>query len=108
MVTTSPSSLFGKKVRVSFKDGPMAGKAFDHTFRKDGSVTFGAPDDKTTSSSDAAVEKLSDGTFIASYMGPKGFTLTLGLNLLTGKMVAYSSDGKTWSKQKGRCKMVAK
>ena len=101
MATPLPASLVGRKLRFTFDDGPMAGKAFDHTFSKEGTVAFGPPGGKTSASDQATLEKIADGCFLASYLGPKGFTLTVVINAADGKIVAISSDGKTWAKQTG-------
>lgn len=107
MATKTPTTLVGHKLRFTFADGPMAGKAFDHTFHKDGSVEFGPPDGPTSESKHASVAKVADGFFLASYLGPKGYTLTVGIDAAGGKLVAISSDGKVWSKQVGSFELVA-
>ena len=101
MSDKSINTLVDRKLRFTFDDGPMAGKSFDHVFHKDGSVEFGAPGAATTTSKDAALVKVADGFFLASYLGPKGYTLTIGIDAEGGKLVAFSSDGKQWSKQVG-------
>ncbi|MEP7043851.1 MAG: hypothetical protein ABI843_12360, partial [Dokdonella sp.] len=106
MATKIPTTLVGHKLRFSFTDGPMAGKAFDHTFHKNGSVEFGPPGGPTTESKHAIVAKVADGFFLASYLGPKGYTLTVGIDAAGGKLVAISSDGKDWSKQVGYFELV--
>ncbi len=106
MTAKTPTTLVGHTVRFTFADGPMAGKAFDHTFHKNGTVEFGPPGGPATTSEHATVAKIADGVFLASYLGPKGYTLTVGIDTAVGKLVAISSDGKDWSKQAGSFEWV--
>src|SRR6185436_6391097 len=100
-------TLVGKTLRFHFTDGPMKGKDFDHVFRQDGSVEWGAPGGDTTTNDKATLVKVGDGCFLASYLGAKGYTLTTALNAQTGKIVAVASDGKDWSTQHGTFKVVS-
>ena len=99
-------TLVGKTLRFHFSDGPMKGKDFDHVFRQDGSVEWGAPGGDKTKNDKATLVKVGDGCFLASYLGAKGYTLTTALNSQTGKLVAVASDGKEWSTQHGTFKVV--
>jgi hypothetical protein len=103
---TNPPTLHGKALRFRFSDGAMSGKSFDHTFHRDGTVSWGPADGEATKSDKAAIEKIGDGCFVASYLGAKGYTLTAAFNLKSGKLVAFASDGKDWSRQDGQAELV--
>jgi phenolic acid decarboxylase len=98
-------SLYGKTLRLTFTDGAMAGKTYDHVFHKDGTVVFsavdGATQGKPTSEKDSAAVKVADGIFVISYLGASGYTLTTVLNLLEKKLVCFASNNKEWSQQTG-------
>ena len=104
---TAPQNLEGKTVRFHFSTGPMKGKTFDHTFNRDGTVEWGAPDGDKTKNGNAAIAKVADNVFVGSYMSDKGNTLTTTMNLETGKLVAFASDGKQWSRHDGTVEVVA-
>jgi len=100
------SRLSGKTLRFHFSDGPMQGKDFDHTFRGD-KVEWGAAGGDKTTTSDGTLVRLDDDCYVGSYMGTNGYTLTAAMNLATGELHAFASDGKNWSAHNGRVEMLA-
>jgi hypothetical protein len=107
---TEIDSLYGKTLRWTFTDGPMAGATYDHTFHKDGSVEFasveGAEAGKPTRQKNAAAVKVADDVFAVSYLGDSGYTLTVILNFQQMKMVGFASNDKQWSQQKGTFELL--
>jgi hypothetical protein len=102
---TMSNSLDGKTLRFHFDDGPMKGKDFDHTFHGD-KVDWGAAGTNKLTTSDGKLEKFGDDCYVGSYMGPNGYTLTAAMNLKSGKLVAFASDGKEWSEHNGTVQRV--
>ncbi len=95
----------GKTIRFTFDDGPMAKKSFDHTFNDDGSLSFKMLDDKGEGKS-TRVEKYEIATVsadvtVVSYLGSGGYTLTVALDMKNKKLVAFSSNDKGVSVQRG-------
>jgi phenolic acid decarboxylase len=103
-------SLYGKTLRWTFTDGPMAGATYDHTFHKDGTVDFrsveGSKQGKPTHEKNAAAVKVADDVFVVSYLGASGYTLTVVLNLKHMNMVGFASNDKEWSQHKGTFEIV--
>jgi len=99
-------SVEGKTLRFHFDDGPMKGKEFDHTFRGD-KVDWGAAGSDKKTTSEGKLVRIGEDCYIGSYIGPNGYTLTTAMNLATGKLYAFASDGKEWSKHNGTVKKVA-
>ena len=100
MKTHTPS-LQDKTLRFHFSNGVMKGKEYDHTFHKDGTVEWGPAGGKMSRNGNAAITRVSDSVYVASYMSEKGYTLTTTFDIDTGKLVSFASDGKEWSKQEG-------
>ena len=98
-------SLYGKTLRWTFTDGPVAGKTFEHTFNEDGTVVFRGVDEnekgKSTRVKDSAVVKITNEVFAVSYLADSGYTLTVLLNLDRGEMAGFASNDKQWFQQKG-------
>ena len=103
--THTNASLDGKTLRFHFSDGPMKGKEFDHTFHGD-KVDWGAAGSGKMTTSDGKLLRIGDDCYIGSYMGPNGYTLTTAMNLATGKLFAFASDGKQWSEHNGTVRQV--
>jgi hypothetical protein len=99
-------TLDGKTLRFHFSDGPMKGKDFDHTFHGD-KVDWGAAGSGKMTTSEGKLLRIGDDCYIGSYMGPNGYTLTTAMNLATGKLFAFASDGKQWSGHNGTVRQVA-
>ncbi len=99
-------SAEGKTLRFHFDDGPMKGKEFDHTFRGD-KVDWGAVGSAKKTTSEGRLVRIGEDCYVGSYIGPNGYTLTTAMNLATGKLYAFASDGKEWSEHNGTVKKVA-
>ena len=104
--SNSMQNLEGKTLRFHFSNGPMKGKAYDHTFNDDGTVEWGPEGGAKTKNENAAIERLGEDVFVGSYMSDKGYTLTTTFNLDTGKLVSFASDGKDWSRHEGTVEVV--
>jgi hypothetical protein len=104
------NTLYGKTLRWTFTDGPMAGATYDHTFHKNGTVDFRSVEEskpgKPTHEKNAAAVKVADDIFVVSYLGASGYTLTVVLNLQDMNMIGFASNDKDWSQQKGRFEIV--
>src|SRR5689334_16190816 len=104
-------SLRGKTVRWTFADGPVAGMRFEHTFNDDGSVVWRILDGPGKGASArevrCATERVSDEAHTISYLAASGHTLTAVLNVATGRMVAFASNDKEWSRQSGTFEVVS-
>jgi len=84
----------------------MKGRDFDHVFHSNGKVSWGPADSEKKTESVGALEKVGDDCFVGSYMGSNGYTLTSAINLATGMLVSFASNGAEWSKQNGTVTMV--
>ena len=100
----------GKTLRWTFEDGPVAGRAFEHTFNADGTVSYlmagGASGDKPTTEKKYEVERVSDDVFAVSYLAASGYTLTTVLDFKSGKAVAFASNEKELTVQHGTFETV--
>src|SRR5688572_17941752 len=99
------NQITGHALRWRFADGHMAGKAFDHTFSRNGSVTFrevdGDPNAKPGMAEQYQVASLGQDVHAVSYLSPSGYTLTVVLDYKTRKLVAFASNEKTLTMQHG-------
>ena len=105
----SADPLRGKSIRWSYDDGPMAGKAFEHTFAADGMVTWreigGKPSAPTVGGEPSAkyeVALVADGLFAVSYLAGSGWTLTTIVDEKTSKIVSFASNEKMLVTQHGK------
>jgi hypothetical protein len=99
-----PSSLHGKTLRWTFKDGPVRGHIFEHTFASNGSLRWRSTgaDAKDHHENASAAVKVSDDVHLVSYLSKEsGYTLTVALNLKTGTAIGFASNGKDWVQQSG-------
>jgi hypothetical protein len=103
---TRRNPLDGKTLRFHFSDGPMKGKDFDHVFHGD-KVEWGAAGSGRKTTSDGKLVRISDDCYVGSYMGSNGYTLTTAMNLATGDLCAFASNGKEWSQHKGSVEQIA-
>ena len=102
--STLPASLQGKTIRWTFQDGPTKGNTFEHTFSRDGALTWHStgPGSKEHHESTSAAVKVSDDVHVVSYLSKEsGYTLTVALNLDTGIALGFASNGKEWVQQSG-------
>ena len=97
--------ITGHALRFKFADGPVAGKVFDHTFSRNGSVTFrevdGDPNAKPGIAEQYHVASLGHDVHAVSYLAPSGYTLTVVLDYKTHKLVAFASNEKSLTLQQG-------
>ena len=100
----------GHSLRFKFADGPMAGKAFDHTFSRNGQVTFrevgGDPNAKPGSADLYQVASLGHDIHALSYLASNGYTLTVVLDYRTMKLVAFASNDKSLTQQQGSFELL--
>ena len=100
----------GHSLRFKFADGPMAGKAFDHTFNRNGQVTFrevgGDPNAKPGSADQYQVASLGHDVHALSYLASNGYTLTVVLDYRTMKLVAFASNDKSLTQQQGSFELL--
>lgn len=97
--------ITGHALRWKFADGPMAGKSFDHTFSRNGSVTFrevgGDPAAKPGGADQYHVASFGQDVHAVSYFSSSGYTLTVVLDYKTHKLVAFASNEKSLTMQQG-------
>lgn len=107
MATTRATGVLeGKTLRFHFDDGPMKGREFDHKFHGD-KVEWGAAGSDKTTTSDGSLVRLDDDCYVGSYMSSSGNTLTAAMNLATGELHAFASDGKNWSVHNGTVRKLS-
>jgi len=104
----STDLLRGKSVRWSYDDGPMAGKAFEHTFADDGTVTWREANEKSglavggEASVRYEVAQVTDAVYAVSYLAVSGWTLTTVVDRMSRKIVSIASNEKTLVIQRGK------
>jgi len=103
-------SLTGKTIRWSFGDGPVAGTTFEHVFDEDGSVMWriveGEHQGATARERPCAAVSVNETTWVVSYLGSSGHTLTVVLNLDDHRAVGFASNDKSWSSFRGTFALV--
>ena len=103
-------SLRGKTLRWNFTDGPVAGTLFEHTFHDDGSVVWRILDGQGRGASAQekryATIQVSDDVHAVSNLGASGYTLSVVLNLATGRMVGFASNNTEWYSLTGTFEVV--
>lgn len=110
MATTEP--IRGKKVQWTFKDGPTAGKTYEHDFRQDGTVVFreaGASKAKGDAEQPVpyGTARVTDDVHAVSYKSAGGFTLTVVLSFKDRTAFGFASNEKQWFQQKGTFEVVS-
>jgi hypothetical protein len=96
------SDLRGETIRWQFDDGPTKGKAFEHTFHMDGSVSYKMDgSDKTTRESHYEVIEAGKGVTVVSYLAHSGWTLTAVLDEKDKKVTAIATNDKDMVVQHG-------
>ena len=107
-MVTNP--ITGHSLRFKFADGPVAGKSFDHTFSRNGNVTFrevgGDPDAKPGSADQYEVASVGQEVHAVSYLSGNGYTLTVMLDYKTMKLVAFASNEKSLVLQHGSFELL--
>ena len=100
----------GHSLRFKFVDGPVAGKSFDHTFSRNGHVTFrevdGDPNAKPGVADQYLVASLGPECHAVSYLAPSGYTLTVILDYKMMKLVAFASNEKSLTMQQGTFELL--
>lgn len=107
----TPTSLVGATVRWTFTEGPTKGASYEHTFNRDGSVRYrdvsaGKAKAKTTREKKCAVEKITTGVHVISYLSSSGYTLTVVLNFDDMSAHSYASNEEGWFPAKGTFEVV--
>jgi hypothetical protein len=107
---TATTSLSGRTLVWKFQDGPTAGKAYEHTFEPDGSLSFRTVDGETKGKPAhekryASFEVAPDVTLV-SYLAESGYTLTVALNFATEKLYGFASNDKEWYPVSGTFEVV--
>ena len=84
-------SILGRTLRFKFSDGPMAKTSIDHTFDREGGVswTIGG---KSTKARACKTEAIRKDFRVISYLSDSGHTLTLILDFDNGTLLAISSN----------------
>ena len=101
--------LRGKTVRWTVTDGPMVGTPFEHTFHDDGGVTWrydGKDEGASAKEQRYAAMQVSKDVITVSYLAASGHTLTVVLNLATGRMFGFASNNTEWHPLTGTFEMV--
>jgi hypothetical protein len=102
--------ITGHSLRFRFVDGPVAGQSFDHTFSRNGLVTFrqvgSDPTAKPGQADQYFVASLSCDVHSVSYLAPSGYTLTAILDFKTLKLVAFASNDKSVTMQQGTFELL--
>jgi hypothetical protein len=103
-------SLRGKTLRWTFTDGPGAGTLFEHTFNDDGSVVWriieGPGKGASKQEKRYAAAPVAADVHAVSYLAASGHTLTVVLNLATGRMVGFASNNTEWYALTGTFEVV--
>src|SRR5262245_45343836 len=103
-------SLRGKSVRWTFDDGPVAGMLFEHTLNEDGTIVWRALDGpwkgQSAQEQPYTTMKISDDLHALSYLAKSGTTLTVVLNLSTGRAFGFASGNNDWQAQTGTFEVV--
>ena len=105
---TLPLSLAGETQRWRFTSGPTANQTYEHTFNRDGTVTWKSvdPSAKTQPSKSGAEKKTSPARYVSfevdpnlhlvSYLSDSGYTLTVLVNRRTRALVGFASNQTEW------------
>lgn len=103
-------SLAGTTIRWTFADGPAAGTTYEHTFHEDGNVTWrvvsGEHQGVSRREKSYGAARPGEQILAISYLAASGHTLTVILNLETGKMVGFASSDKEWYAMHGSFEIV--
>ena len=103
-------SLRGTTLRWSFADGPMAGTLVEHTLHDDGGITWrileGQGEGVSAREQHCASMQVADNVHTVSYLAASGHTLTVVLNLTTGRVFGFGSNDKAWHAMTGTFEVV--
>ena len=103
-------SLRGTTLRWTFTDGPVRGTLFEHTFHDDGTLVWRVLEGqgKGASANEKRYEtmQVSPDVHTVSYLAASGHTLTVVLNLATGRMFGFASNNTDWHPLTGSFEVV--
>jgi hypothetical protein len=110
-VPATTTSISGRTFRWTFEDGPTAGGTYEHTFGEDGSVSFrkldgAAEGGKPKREKKYASFEVAPEVHLVSYLSDSGYTLTVAMNLDTGRLYGFASNDKEWHPVSGRLEIV--
>jgi hypothetical protein len=104
------SPITGHSLRFKFNDGPMAGKAFDHTFSRNGNVSFrevgSDPNEKAGNAQQYYVASIGQDVHAISYLSGSGHTLTVILDYKAMKLIAFGSNETSLIMQQGTFELL--
>jgi RimJ/RimL family protein N-acetyltransferase len=111
IMTETTSPLAGRTFKWTFNEGPTAGGTYEHTFEADGSVSFRKVEDtggegKPTREKKYASFEVAPDVHLVSYLGASGYTLTVAMNLQTGRLYGFASNDKEWYPVSGTSESV--
>ena len=102
--------ITGHSLRWRFVDGPMAGRSFDHTFSRNGTVSFrevgSDPGARPGVAEEYEVASIGPDVHVVSYRSHSGNTLTTVLDYKTLKLVAFASNEKSLTMQQGTFELL--
>ena len=111
MASRADDPVRGRTLRWTFEDGSTAGTTFEHDFRTDGTVVFRVAGSPKDAAKEAPVPygsaRVTDDVHVVSYKSTNGYTLTVVLGLMDGRMVGFASNEKDWSQQRGTFKIIS-
>ena len=103
-------SLRGKTLRWTLTDGPAAGTVFGHTFHDDGSVVWrileGPGQGASMREKRCTSMQVTEDVHVVSYLAASGHTLTVVLDLATGRMYGFVSNNTEWYPATGTFEIV--
>lgn len=105
------TSISGRTFRWTFEEGPTAGGTYEHTFGEDGSVSFRKLDGASEGGKPKREKKyasyeVAPEVHLVSYLSDSGYTLTVAMNLETGRLYGFASNDKEWHPVSGRLEIV--
>ena len=102
--------ITGHSLRFRFIDGPVAGKAFDHNFSRNGHVTFrefgSDPEAKPGAVHQYEVASVTTDVHAVSYLSSSGHTLTTILDFKTMRLVSFASNERSLVMQQGTFELL--
>ena len=88
----------------------MAGRSFDHTFSRNGNVAFaevaGDPNAKPGQAERYEVAVAGQDVYAVSYLTAAGNTLTVVMDYKTLKLIAFASNDKFLTMQRGTFELL--
>ncbi len=107
------TSISGRTFRWTFEEGPTAGGTYEHTFGKDGKVSFRKVDGSSKDQGGAEKAETKYASFevapevqLVSYLSDSGYTLTVAMNFETNRIYGFASNDKEWHPVSGRLETV--